>query len=150
MVGININTHYLKKNFPQSLEEKGAIKVNKFLQVEGLKNIFALGDITNIKEEKMAMYAKYHGKFVAKNLILLEDGKALKEYSSPCPMMLVSLGPSNGILSMSNRYIPSPGFVLGKLKNTFETFGYHTVVGCKLDNRDTMCATCYAAAKIAP
>src|SRR3989344_4898286 len=52
--GIKPNSQPLEKYFKNALNEKKQIKVNDFLQIENYENIFAAGDITNIKEEKLA------------------------------------------------------------------------------------------------
>lgn len=51
------------------IDEAGRIKVNSFLQVEGLTNIYAVGDCCNTKEDKMAAFAGKHGETVAANLL---------------------------------------------------------------------------------
>ena len=51
------------------IDEAGRIKVNPFLQVEGLTNIYAVGDCCDTKEDKMAAFAGKHGETVAANLL---------------------------------------------------------------------------------
>ena len=66
--GIKPNFHPLEKNFKNVLNKEKNVKVNDFLQVEKYENIFAAGDITNIKEEKLAQNAEKQATIVIKNL----------------------------------------------------------------------------------
>jgi apoptosis-inducing factor 2 len=56
------------ENGMPDLVDKGFIKVNSKLQVEGFTHVFAAGDITNINEEKLAQNADYHAHIVVENL----------------------------------------------------------------------------------
>jgi NADH dehydrogenase FAD-containing subunit len=47
-------TSFLEKHFAFWLDSERYINVNEFFQVGGMSNIFAAGDITSIKEEKLA------------------------------------------------------------------------------------------------
>ena len=46
----------------------GALKVNEFFQVKGHENIFAIGDVTAIDEEKMAYTATQHVEYLFQTL----------------------------------------------------------------------------------
>jgi NADH:ubiquinone reductase (H+-translocating) len=72
---------------PAVLARGGRMKVNRFNQVEGYENIFALGDVAFMVEEKypnghpqVAQPAIQQGKLLAKNLKSLLRGNALKEF----------------------------------------------------------------------
>ncbi len=95
--GISPNSDFMKEEFKKYLDEKKAIKVNKFLQVEKHDNLFAIGDVNNIKEEKTAQSAEKQGKIVAKNIIRIENNQRLKEYHPEKRIMLISLGKWNAI-----------------------------------------------------
>ena len=55
--------------------------MDKFLQVEGIKDVFAIGDCSNVPELKVATGAQAHGEHVAANIKLLAEGKDPKPYS---------------------------------------------------------------------
>jgi NADH dehydrogenase len=73
---------------PKSVKERmNRYKVNRFNQIEGYDNIFALGDIARMKTEKypkghpmVAQPAIQQGRLLAKNLKRLLRGKAMKEF----------------------------------------------------------------------
>jgi len=92
--GIRPNSEFMNKN---ALDEKGFIKVNEFLQMNGRKDIFICGDIASIKEEKTAQGAEKQGAHVMENLKLLEGKKGLKPYHPRRRIMVISLGKWNGI-----------------------------------------------------
>ena len=42
------------------MTEAGALQVDEYLKVKGHDNVYALGDVTDVPEEKMAYVAKLH------------------------------------------------------------------------------------------
>jgi len=101
--GMKPNSTAFNKGFLGGLlNGEGRIKVNKFLQVEGHDNIFAVGDINDVKVIKAAMRAGSEGENVAANLLTLIKGSAagtpLNEYKiSPAQdIAFVSLNPKAG------------------------------------------------------
>jgi len=96
--GLEPNNEPLTKNFEAQLDNNGHVKVNKHLQVEGFSNIFAVGDLTNVAEEKTVLNGGNHVGIVVSNLTLLAKGKTeLKEYKPKGPMILLTLGRSDGV-----------------------------------------------------
>lgn len=91
-IGATPNTNFMKKNFSKHLNEKGSIKVNDFLHLEGLPNIFAGGDVTAINEEKTAQSAEKQAEVICNNIIALVEGKSLEKYEPKKRAMLISLG----------------------------------------------------------
>lgn len=72
---------------PEVLARGGRMKVNRYSQVEGYQNIFALGDVAFMTEEKypnghpqVAQPAIQQGKLLAKNLRKLIRGNTLTEF----------------------------------------------------------------------
>ena len=72
---------------PAVLVRGGRMKVNRFNQIEGYENIFAVGDVAFMTEEKfpnghpqLAQPAMQQGKLLAKNLKSLLRGNPLKEF----------------------------------------------------------------------
>lgn len=83
---------------------KGGIKVNSFLQVEGVPQVFAAGDVANVQGPsgpvgKMAGNARFQATAAAHNILkLIEQGpRAELAPFTPLPfMMFVALGPHHG------------------------------------------------------
>jgi NADH dehydrogenase len=72
---------------PSIIMRGGRIKVNEYNQVDGCQNIFALGDVALMTEEKypnghpqVAQPAIQQGKLLAKNLVNLIRGNELKTF----------------------------------------------------------------------
>lgn len=73
---------------PEQLARGGRLKVNRYSQVEGYQNIFALGDLAAMAEEKfpdghpqLAQPAMQQGKLLAKNLARLIKDQPMKEFT---------------------------------------------------------------------
>ncbi len=97
------------KGFQHSIfSERGALKVNDHLQLEGHHKIFAGGDITDIDEEKTGHNADSHSRVIAENIIRLKKGHHLKRYSKMKIPLFISLGDLNGIMSSPIISIPGP------------------------------------------
>ncbi len=72
---------------PEIMVRGGRMKVNRYNQIEGSENIFALGDVAFMTEEKfpnghpqVAQPAIQQGKLLAKNLVNLIRENSLKEF----------------------------------------------------------------------
>lgn len=116
--GIKPSSESLKSEFSQVLDSKNYIKVNKKLQVNGYKNIFAAGDIISLDIEKTAQEAKIQADLVARNIIALEKKKRLQEYVPKTRLLVISLGRWNGIFAWKN-FVFS-GFIPPVLKSLIE------------------------------
>ncbi|KAK9804253.1 hypothetical protein WJX72_003568 [[Myrmecia] bisecta] len=97
-------TAFLKSTMPHALDDRGLIKVDEHLRVEGATNMFAIGDCTNIPETKLGFLAKTQAGVLAKNLkTMLAAGPSkaqLKTYKAGGGMpqvMLVTLGRGYGV-----------------------------------------------------
>lgn len=82
-------TDILYKNFNINLDKAGRIIVNEYCQIPQFKNVFAIGDISNFKDEKglnlpgVAPVAMQQGKYVAKfiyNLTINKENKKFKYF----------------------------------------------------------------------
>lgn len=116
--GIRPNFNFMKKIFSSSLNERNQIKVNEFLQVSGCKNIFAPGDINDLKVEKTAQNAERQADIVARNILALEKKQSLHKYIFQHTPMVVSLGKWCGIFEFDGFVLT--GFIPGLLKNFIE------------------------------
>jgi len=95
--GIKPNYDFMKRHFSKHLNESGFVIVNEFLQVNGLKNFFVAGDISDRKEEKTAQNAERQGEVVAHNICCLEGGGKLEKYEARTGTLIISLGKHNGL-----------------------------------------------------
>jgi len=116
--GISPNFEFLRKNYGHCLSEKNFLKVNDFLQLEGEKDIFAAGDIAEIREEKTAQNAEYHARVVVENIRRSEKGKELMKYKKAARVMVISLGKNDGILTYKKGVLT--GIIPGILKSIVE------------------------------
>jgi len=88
---------------PSLVTERGAIKVNDTLQLEGAKysSMFALGDVCNHEAPKMAFIAGEQGKFLGGELAAVIKKKQ-EGFAKPFPVpgtaaMILPLGPCGGV-----------------------------------------------------
>jgi apoptosis-inducing factor 2 len=99
-IGGRPNTAYMQRHFPDTLTSDGRIKVGPDLRVAGQERIFALGDITDLPENKMAFHIKGQVKIAESNVRALLDGKAAPLTYKPQtgnPTMVVTLGSRAGV-----------------------------------------------------
>lgn len=96
-VGIRPNSEYLKDFAP--LDERGFVKVQPTLLMEGATNVFIAGDLTGVVEEKLAQNAELHAKIVVQNLRLAKQQLPLIEYKTGQRASIISLGPKDGVFS---------------------------------------------------
>ncbi|XP_010520465.1 PREDICTED: apoptosis-inducing factor homolog A-like [Tarenaya hassleriana] len=87
---------FLKETFlKDNMDGYGRLMVDGYLRVEGLKNVFAIGDITNIEEMKQGYIAEKHASVAAKNIKLLMSGERenkMSMYKTGPEIAIVSLG----------------------------------------------------------
>lgn len=95
-LGKPLGSEWLKKTIlKNSLDTSGRLKVDQNLRVIGKKNIFAVGDITDIKELKQGYLAQKHALVTAKNLKLMLNGgneSKMEKYKPGSALAIVSLG----------------------------------------------------------
>ncbi|CAK9183946.1 unnamed protein product [Ilex paraguariensis] len=118
--GKPMGSSWLKETILEnSLDSHGRLMVDANLRVKGHKNVFGIGDITDVPETKQGYLAERHALVVAKNLKLLimggqESGMAI--YRPAPPMAIVSLGRRDAVaqifcITISGRI---PGMVKSK------------------------------------
>ena len=111
-IGGKPNTGYMQAHFSSALNAGGRIRVTPELQVVGHANVFALGDITDLDENKMAWHINGHVKVAAHNIgaVLAQSSGArkLKAYKPQTgnPKMAVTLGSRHGVV-----HLPGVGVV---------------------------------------
>lgn len=96
--GRPVASGWLRESFLRDhLDEEGHLKVDDHLRIGGLKNVFAVGDITDVPEAKQGHLAQRQAMVVSRNLRLLVKGacrdEKLHRYK-PCPRahITVTLG----------------------------------------------------------
>jgi apoptosis-inducing factor 2 len=103
--GVNVNSDYLADGRLTIRTPLGQVPVTETLNVRGHDHVYAVGDITDVAEAKMAGYAMQHAEVVAKNITAqLRGEQPTATYQPlPYPMILLPLGPRGGV-----GQLPSP------------------------------------------
>jgi len=95
------NTAFLAGALADARWEDGRVAVTDTLQVKGQSNVFSLGDITDIAEQKRASSAIRHSEVVAANIRALVTGEGELTTYQPGPVgILLPLGPHGGASQM--------------------------------------------------
>jgi len=91
----------------EALLPNGRIKVDRFNRVEGMKDVFALGDIAYMEEEKykrghpqLAQVAIQQATRLAKNLLAEKKGKEWKPFSYTDPGSMATIGRSKAVVDL--------------------------------------------------
>lgn len=103
--GVVPNTSMVDSKY---LDERGNLKVDSSLKVEGFDKVFALGDIISIKGEsipKLAQTAAEQAKVVADNIEATLEGRSLKKYKFKLKGQLISLGEGRAVGVVGNIFI---------------------------------------------
>jgi NADH dehydrogenase FAD-containing subunit len=103
--GVRPNTDYLADGRLTSVTKKGQVAVDARLAVHGHDHVYAIGDITDVPEDKRAGWAMRHAEVVAENISAQLRGEPPTAVYEPLPypMILLPLGPRNGV-----GQLPSP------------------------------------------
>ena len=100
-IGGRPNTAYMQQNFTESVNEARRIRVMPDLRVAGYDGLFAMGDITDLAENKMAAHIGGQVKVMAANAraYLNDPAAKLKVYTAKTgnPLMAVTLGSREGV-----------------------------------------------------
>ncbi|CAH9148789.1 unnamed protein product [Cuscuta epithymum] len=112
-------TSWLKDtDLRDSLDNQGKLMVDANLRVKGHNNIFAIGDIVDIKELKQGFIAQNHALLAAKNVKLLISGakeQKLAKYKPGIKMAIVSLGRRHAVMQVGCKTFS--GRIPGKIKS---------------------------------
>ncbi|MEU2021262.1 FAD-dependent oxidoreductase [Streptomyces sp. NPDC016469] len=97
--GTAVNSDYLADGNLTPLTPEGRVPVTEFLHIRGHDHVYAVGDITDVDEAKMAGYAMQHAEVVAKNITAQLGGERPTATYQPLPhpMILLPLGPDGGV-----------------------------------------------------
>ncbi|KAM0542536.1 hypothetical protein ACHAPJ_012744 [Fusarium lateritium] len=113
LFGTRPNTKFVPT---QLLDDRGYVKVDKSLRVEGFKNIWAVGDVGNLESNQL-IYAESQTHHVARNLNAVLTGREdqvvdLKPGYNP--QLFVTLGKKKGVGQFLNLQVP--GFIVSTVK----------------------------------
>ncbi|WOL03513.1 apoptosis-inducing factor [Canna indica] len=114
-----LGSSWLKQtSLKDCLDKYGQVMVDEHLKLIGRKNVFAIGDITDIPERKQGVVAQRHSMVVAKNLkALLKGGKEVKlgKYRPSMSITMVSLGKKDAVAQLP--FTTMSGFLPGLIKS---------------------------------
>ncbi|XP_047332577.1 apoptosis-inducing factor homolog B-like [Impatiens glandulifera] len=100
-IGKPMGSTWLKRTIVRnSLDINGRLMVDAHLRVKGHKNVFGVGDITDVPEIKQGYLAQRHAKLAVKNLLLLIKGRGemkMAVYRPSWPLAIVSLGRKDAV-----------------------------------------------------
>jgi NADH dehydrogenase FAD-containing subunit len=97
--GVRTNSDYLAGGELTTRTPQGQVPVTDTLNVRGHEHVYAIGDITDVAEAKMAGYAMQHAEVVAQNILAQLRGEqpTVTYRPLPHPMILLPLGPRGGV-----------------------------------------------------
>lgn len=100
--GLKVNSIAYQSKLSDKMEKNGSLKVDQYLQVEEIKNVFAIGDCNNTLVLKLAYTAGLQADVVAENIKRLNENKSLKEYKPGNMAMVIPLGRNRGASQLPN------------------------------------------------
>ena len=102
--GARTNSDYLVSSFGNVMRPNGQINVDKHLQVKDHPGIFAVGDITDVKESTRADAARAHARVVISNIRDLIAGQNMTtSYEPGKEWVILPLGPDGGASQLVTR-----------------------------------------------
>ena len=91
--GSKPNTQLLTSLGPDVLSMNGFVKITETFQLQEYPNVFALGDIIDVKEQKQAAKAQAQAELVAANVLSFAAGQPPKKrYKGSFEVILVTIG----------------------------------------------------------
>ncbi|GAA4509383.1 FAD-dependent oxidoreductase [Actinoallomurus oryzae] len=103
--GVRPNSDYLDGDLTTTRTARGHVRVTGTLNVEGHDHVYAIGDLTDLNEAKMAGHAMRHAEVVAQNILAQVRGEPPTAIYHPSDIstIILPLGPNGGV-----GQIPSP------------------------------------------
>ncbi|MFG3708887.1 NAD(P)/FAD-dependent oxidoreductase [Micromonospora sp. NPDC047670] len=118
--GVQVNSDYLADGRLTTRTPQGQVPVTETLNVRGYDHVYAVGDITDVAEAKMAGYAMQHAEVVARNIVAQLRGEepSATYRPQPDPMILLPLGPRGGVgqLPTPDGPVPVPAETVSEYK----------------------------------
>ncbi len=99
---IGIRTDAIPVDGGNSTNKQGQLMVDDNLRVTGRFNVFAVGDVNDVPEIKLAATARTQAGVAARNIVTLRNstGAPLRSYKASKPMGFVTLGRKGGIAQL--------------------------------------------------
>eukprot|EP00047_Mylnosiga_fluctuans_P015780 m.49260 g.49260 ORF g.49260 m.49260 type:complete len:422 (-) comp6101_c0_seq1:65-1330(-) len=122
-IGAKLNSKLVQASLGSKVDDRGQVKVNAFLQVDGLETVFSAGDInSHDPARKMAFTAGQQAELLVKNIVSHAAGKKMDTNDGTPPpgaIGFIALGPSHGVGQMPMMGgIVLPTFVVNLFKST--------------------------------
>ena len=120
--GARPNTSYMNAHCSDVLDANARLRVTPSLRVVGETTLFALGDINNVAENKMAWHVAGQVSCTAKNIRCVLAGRAqesdLQAYQAKTgnPAMAVTLGPDAGMVHLPPLGLITAGWLNRRIK----------------------------------
>jgi NADH dehydrogenase FAD-containing subunit len=119
-IGTLPNSEFMRTNLSAALDDRGYVKVNEQLQVEGFEHIYALGDVADTGSFKLGYIAGMQAEFVAKNIAAQRKNRPLKAYKPMTKLMaLIPTGPKTGLVQLPFAVTKAKWLVNMKQKDLF-------------------------------
>jgi len=98
--GLKVNTTAYANSLADHMNDSGTLRVNEFLQVDGCKDVFAIGDCTDASAAKLAYVAILQAQYLATNLPKQLNGLPMQPWSNDCIKYLIglSMGRNRGVV----------------------------------------------------
>uniref|UniRef100_F7CE89 Ferroptosis suppressor protein 1 n=1 Tax=Monodelphis domestica TaxID=13616 RepID=F7CE89_MONDO len=122
--GIKINSSAYSSD---KMAGDGALMVNEHLQVQGFRNIYAIGDCAHVKEPKMAYHAGLHANIAVTNIVNSMQQKPLKTYTPGALTFLLSMGRNDGVGQISGFYVGRLMVRFAKSRDLFVSSSWKTM-----------------------
>ncbi|MCP4423624.1 MAG: FAD-dependent oxidoreductase [Chloroflexi bacterium] len=127
-VGMAPNTEFLQAEMPNILDDKGLIKVDSHMKVQGCDNLYALGDCATLDDQKHGYLASVQGANLATMLLKSAEGKEPKFYKTPPLVIVTPTGTNSGVAQLPFGITTMKFIVNMKQKdlgisNMYKTFG---------------------------
>ncbi|GAA4610351.1 FAD-dependent oxidoreductase [Actinoallomurus liliacearum] len=120
--GKSTNSDYLADGRLTTLNALRQVPVTESLNVKGYDHVYAVGDITDVAEAKMAGYAMRHAEVVAANITARLNGEepTAAYQPLPFPMIILPLGSKGGVGQLPSPEGPSvaPASMVAEYKGT--------------------------------
>lgn len=120
--GAQPNTAFLTNGGLVGLTDRGTVPVDNHLNVIGRPNVYALGDIAELPDAKMATWAQTQAPTVIENLqAQLRGEPAVATYEPGCvPRILLPLGTNRGVGQLPS---PDGGAILAPVETVIQRKG---------------------------
>jgi NADH dehydrogenase FAD-containing subunit len=127
-VGSKPNSGWFRRSHGDKLTDRGLIRVDRHLRVEGWDSVFAIGDTTDADPKKLVLPGASQAKVAARNVRALLAGRAPETAYRPSrgEMLVVPVGPDDGVSALSGlvvggtvtRRLKSANLFVGKNRKT--------------------------------